>query len=223
MINKNLKFILFTSFALVAVNFLFAQNRTIHGVVTTFDSIPLIGIQVEARSTNQTVLTDSTGNFWLVCNQKDKLKFKANGFVSRNIKVNPTSKYVMVNMKLKSNQGSVDIAVGYGHVKDSEKLHSIASLHHNRNNFSSYSNVYEAIAGKFTGVYVRDDQIIIRGYGSPALIIVDGMEVSSSSLGGLNTNDINSINVLKDASASMYGARGGNGVVIIETKRGGEE
>lgn len=206
---------LFTSFQV------YGQSKTIHGVVTVFDSIPLVDVSIEVKSTKQIVKTDSTGNFWVVSKEKDKLKIKAHGFVSKTVKILPETKYVLVNLSLKSSPESADIAVGYGHVKNSEKLHAMASLQQQSgNDFSSYTDVYQAITGRFSGVYTQGGQIVIRGFSAPALIILDGIEVSSASLGNIDTNDIGSINVLKDASAALYGSRGGNGVVIIETKRG---
>jgi len=197
-----------------------AQEKTIEGLVNTFDSIPLIGVEIKVKSTAKIFETDSLGRFQLNCRSKDKLRFRANGFVTRSVKIEPDNKYVLVNLKLKSSSESAKIAVGYGHVKNSEKLHAMMNLSNDRNDFSMYTDVFEAITGKFSGVYVRNSQIVIRGFSAPALIIVDGMEVTASSLSYLDVNDIQSINVLKDASASLYGSRGGNGVVVIETKRG---
>jgi TonB-dependent SusC/RagA subfamily outer membrane receptor len=93
--------------------------------------------------------------------------------------------------------------------------------------FSRYSNIYDIIADMFSSsVQVRSDgEIIIRGTpamdgSNAALLIVDGREIDALDFGNINTSDIASINVLLDASSAVYGSRGANGVVIVETKRG---
>ena len=90
-----------------------------------------------------------------------------------------------------------------------------------------YSDIYQIIEEKFSSsVQVRSGgEIVIRNApgsdgSNAALLIVDGRQIDESDFGNINTADIASINVLKDASASVYGSRGGNGVVIVETKRG---
>ena len=91
-----------------------------------------------------------------------------------------------------------------------------------------YSDIYQIIEEKFSSsVQVRSGgEIVIRNApgsdgSNAALLIVDGRQIDESDFGNINTADIASINVLKDASAAVYGSRGGNGVVIVETKRGG--
>lgn len=220
-INKKSR-VIYLVFILLLVAFQnVAQNKTVHGLVTAFDSIPLIGVSIQVKSSKQVFNTDTTGRFWLVCLQSDKLKFTANGFNSKTIKISPEIKYALVNLSLKSSPESVEIAAGYGHVKNTEKLYAMANMHSSsKNDFSVYSDVFEAITGRFSGVHVQNSQIVIRGFGAPALLIVDGMESSANELANIDINDVNSINVLKDASAAIYGSRGGNGVVVIETKRG---
>ncbi|MBE0679777.1 MAG: TonB-dependent receptor plug domain-containing protein, partial [Bacteroidales bacterium] len=84
---------------------------------------------------------------------------------------------------------------------------------------------YQILTDNFTGVQIINGEVIIRNSnsfasGNAALLIVDGREVDNYSFGSILPNDIARINVLKDASAAVYGVRGGNGVVIVETKRG---
>lgn len=130
-------------------------------------------------------------------------------------------------MKLMPSPDSRELAVGYGHVKDADKLYAISNINENDIDFSRYSKIYDIITDRFSSsVQVRNDgEIVIRGAptmdgNNAALLIVDGREVDAFSFGNINTTDIATINVLKDASASVYGSRGGNGVVIVETKRG---
>lgn len=150
--------------------FLLGQEKMIAGMVTTFDSLPLIGASIEVKSTRELVFTDTLGMFEVLCFPEDKIKVTAWGFSKRNVKI--------------------------------------------KEKFSS--SVQHRSGG----------EIVIRNApgsdgSNAALLIVDGRQIDESDFGNLNTADIASINVLKDASAAVYGSRGGNGVVIVETKRGG--
>ena len=206
---------------------LYGQGKVVHGKVTTFDSIPLIGASIQVKSTKEVVYTDTLGLFTVSCLPKDKLKVAARGFLRRNVKIEGKVKYVLVNLKLKSAHGSIEIAVGYGYVKDKDKLYAVSSLNEGEMDFSQYHDIYDIIKGRFAGVQVEGGEIIIRGVQSvmgsnAALLVVDGVAVSQGSFASIPTADIASINILKDASAAIYGVRGSNGVVIVETKKGGK-
>ncbi len=224
--NKKVCLILFISVFLFTSN-LIAQEKIVHGVVTTFDSIPLIGAKVRVKSTKQIVLSDTLGHFSVVCNQKDKLKVTANGFYNQNIRLTKEIKLVAVNLKLKAGEKNREYAVGYGHVSDRDKLNAVANLNNSDVDFSQYSNMYDLIRGRFGGVQIINGEIIIRGINSinsssAALIVVDGMSSNSSVLNSLSPGNVKNISVIKDGGAAIYGSRGANGVVIIETKLGGD-
>lgn len=203
-----------------------AQSRTIKGIVTTFDSIPIIGAEIVIKSSKEQVSTDTLGQFSAVIDATDKIKIKAKGFYSQNVKIDEKIKMVLVNLKLKPTDKAREYAVGYGYVKDGERLNALAQLTSDDLNFSQYSNMYELIRGRFAGVVVQPNgEIIIRGVNSlnsssAALIVVDGMPSDYSVLESLSPGNVKSINVIKDGSSAIYGSRGGNGVVLIETKKG---
>ena len=204
-----------------------AQDRMIHGVVTTFDSIPLIDAEVQVRSTKQTVLTDTLGRYSVAVNPGDRLKVTATGFFNQRVKLEDKIKFVAVNLKLKPGEKNREYAIGYGHVSDRDKLNALSSMNSNDIDFSQYSNIYELIKGRFAGVQVNNGEIIIRGVNSinsssAALIIVDGVPVDGSALNSIPPVQVKSINVIKDGSSAIYGSRGANGVVLIETKRGND-
>ena len=201
-----------------------AQERVINGIVTTFDSLPLIGADVKVMSSKEIVKTDTIGRFYVNVKPEDKLKVSAKGFYSETVKLDENIKMVLINLRLKPTEKSREYAVGYGYVKDSQKLNALAQLTDGDVNFSQYTNMYDLIRGRFAGVTVDNSgDIIIRGVNSinlssGALIVVDGMVQDKSVLQILSPVNIKSINVIKDGSAAMYGSRGANGVVIIETK-----
>jgi TonB-dependent SusC/RagA subfamily outer membrane receptor len=215
-------------FFLVALCLAFATNaqeRVIHGIVTTFDSIPLIDAEVQVRSTKQTVLTDTLGRFSVTVNPGDRLKVSAAGFFNQKVKLEDKTRLAAINLKLKPGDKNREYAIGYGHVSDRDKLNALATLDNNDLDFSQYSNIYDLIKGRFAGVQVVNGEIIIRGINSinsssAALIIVDGVPVDGGALNSIPPVQVKSINVIKDGSSAIYGSRGANGVVLIETKRG---
>ena len=105
-----------------------AQEKTLTGIVTTFDSIPLIKAEVYVKSTKETVLTDTLGNFTVKCSSSDKIKVSCNGFLSSNMKIGDDVEFLHVDLKLKASEKSTEIAIGYGHVKDAEKLNAIVCI-----------------------------------------------------------------------------------------------
>ncbi len=204
-----------------------AQERMIHGVVTTFDSIPLIGASVIAQSTKQEVLTDSLGNYAIRCKNTDKLKVSAHGFYDQNVKLNSKIKFVAINLKLKPGERGREFAIGYGHVADAERLNAVTRINKNDIHFSQYNTIFELIKGRCAGVQVLDNKyIIIRGINSinskdnSALVIVDGTPFNTDALRSIQPAQVKSIDVIKDSGAAIYGTRGANGVILIETNRG---
>lgn len=206
-----------------------AQNNVVHGMIHCFDSIPLIGAEIKVKSTKQIVLSDTLGNFSVVCNTKDKLIVSANGFSTEKINLKEGIKLVAVNLKLKSGERNKEYAIGYAHVSDREKLNAVSSINKDELDFSMYTNMYDLIRGRFAGVQIQNNgDIIIRGVNSinmssAALIVVDGVPSNTSIMTSIPPSQVKNISVLKDGGASIYGTRGANGVVLIETRRGGDD
>lgn len=203
------------------------QEREIQGMVTTFESIPLVNAAIVAKNRKDTVHSDSLGMFHIACEPKERLRVSARGFATQTVRIREKTRMVLVNLRLLPGPENRELAVGYGHVKDAEKLYAISNVNEADTDFSKYSSIYDIISDNFSSsVRVRSDgEIVIRGSptmdgNNAALLILDGREVSTFDFGQLNTSDIASVNILKDASAAVYGSRGANGVVIVETKRG---
>lgn len=118
------------------------------------------------------------------------------------------------------------INVGYGKVSQKDLTYSVSKVKVRDEEITTYSNIYDYLRGKVPGVSVGtgdNPSIVIRGKGtfygsSEPLILVDGIEMADIS--ALNPNDVKSVEVLKDSSASIYGVRGANGVILITTKGG---
>jgi TonB-dependent SusC/RagA subfamily outer membrane receptor len=205
-------------------NVSFAQDRIIHGRVFTFDSIPLVKASIEVKSTKQVVYSDTLGYFSVGCAMEDQLKVSATGFSTVKFKTNEKVKVAIINLRLKPGDKNREIAIGYGYVRDADKLNAVATLNNKDLDFSQYSTMYELIRGRFAGVQIVNGEVIIRGTNSinsssAALIVLDGVPVDNSVLNSLPPIQVKSVNILKDGSAAIYGSRGANGVVIIETKK----
>lgn len=167
----------------------------VHGIITTFDSIPLIGLSIKVLSSKQVVFSDSLGKFTINCLHEDKIRV---------------------------------YDIGYGHISEENKSNAVVSLNTSKTDFSRYSDLYDLIRGQFAGVEISNGEIIIEATKSfqgsnAALIVLDGAIPDESVLSTISPTDVKTINVIKDASSSIYGTRGMNGVVIIETKKGGDK
>jgi TonB-dependent SusC/RagA subfamily outer membrane receptor len=223
-----IQIIILSGTMLINSHTIFGQERIVHGKVTTFENTALIGAKIKVKSTKQVVRSDTLGRFSVSCHPKDKLIVSAHGFITQHVKVDEIIKVVFVNLSLKSNPKSRDVAVGYGHVKESDNLMPVSSLRKRDLDFSQFTDIYEIITGRFPGVQIVNGEIIVQGrhtlLGSDAaLLVVDGMVVDESTFSSIPTTNIARIDVLKGPAASVYGVRGANGVVMVETKRGGEQ
>jgi len=219
-------FTVFFVFAVLSAN---SQERVVQGIVTTFDSIPLIGADVQVASTKAVVKTDTLGRFSVQVTVEDKLKVSAKGFSPQKVKLDTKIKMVLINLKLKPTESAREYAIGYGYVKDADKLNAVVQMTNKDMDFSQYTSVLDIIKGRFGGVQVSPSgEIIIRGVNSinmssAALIVVDGVVVDNSMINNISPTNIKSINIIKDGSAAIYGSRGANGVVVIETRRGNDD
>ena len=203
-----------------------AQEKVIHGKVTTMDSIPLIGVSVRVNSTKKVVYSDTLGRFTVLCAARDRVKFTARGFVNKQVKTDEKSKYIFMNLKLKPDPEYAGMASSYVPEQLRHRLRAGRELHEVDEDFSMYDDVYDIIYARIPGVEINaDGEIIIRGsqtfLGSDAaLLVVDDVVVNQRYFENLQPSDVSSIHVLKGADASGYGSRGANGVVIVRTKRG---
>jgi len=205
-----------------------AQDKVVHGIVHTLDSIPLIGVKIISKSSNQTFYTDSLGKFSVVTETGDKLKIRAQGFYNENVKVDGKTRFMAVNLRMKPGEKQREYAIGYGYVSEEDLTTSVNQLNLDNNDFTRYNNMSELLTGRFPGVEIRNGEIFVRGSktlrgSDAALIVLDGVIAEPDILRSLSPIDVKSVNVIKDGSTSVYGSRGTNGVVLIETKKGGDQ
>ncbi|RXG21686.1 SusC/RagA family TonB-linked outer membrane protein [Leeuwenhoekiella aequorea] len=209
----------------------FAQQKTITGTVTDQSNVPLPGVNVVINGTSTGTQTDFDGNYSILANQGDVLVFSYVGFQEMSVKVGASS---TINTSMVAGEELDEVVVtGFGNVSKSSFTGSAKVVAGDELSKKSFTNVSQALAGEAAGVAVFNttgqpgsvSTVRIRGFGSingsqAPLYIVDDAPFGGS-LNDINPNDIKSVTVLKDASAtSLYGARGANGVIVITTKKG---
>lgn len=190
------------------------------GQVTAYNRFPLKNVLVKAKKSKVEVKTDTNGFFRIPLNEKDVLTFRADGFVP--VRIKKYNDHMQVNMVFSGGEKNKKIAVGKGYISEEDMTYAINNLSDENNDFAKYRTIFDLIKGQFAGVQVIGDQILIRGQGSinlstQPLFVVDGMKVEDISW--ISPVEVKSLSILKDASASLYGARGATGVIIIEMKK----
>ncbi|MFC1225372.1 SusC/RagA family TonB-linked outer membrane protein [Pedobacter sp. BG31] len=238
---KKLLFSMILSLGLIS--FAFAQGKVITGKVTSASGpVPGVSVFVKGSPANGTQ-SDATGAFKLtVANDAKTLVFSFIGYKIKEVPI--TGSILNVNLEEENNTLSDVVVVGYGTQNKRDVTGSVASVKAKDLENLPVTSFEQALQGKAAGVQIAAQNgklgqgitVRVRGAasvtaGSEPLYIVDGIPITSgdfssttaptSALADLNTNDIESIEVLKDASASaIYGARASNGVVLITTKQG---
>lgn len=223
--------------ALLAFTHAFGQSaRNINGVITDSETNEtLAGVSVKNKNTNATTICNAEGKYTIKAKQGDILIFTLIGYEMAQQQV---GKDLKMDVKLKPDVSLLKqvVVIGYGEVAKEDLTGSVGQVNLTDLTRAPVANFEQALAGRIAGVQVtsNDDQpggamnIVIRGAGSLSqstapLYVIDGFPIEDFDASNLNMNDIESINILKDASATaIYGARGANGVVVVETKKGKE-
>ncbi len=229
--QKKLNFLL-VLFGLCFVTIGYSQN-TLSGTVTDENAETLIGVNILIKNSTVGTITDFDGNYTLQANPGDVLVFSYTGFSEQEVVVGAET---MVNVVMSA--GSLldeVVVVGYGSQKKATVTGAVAQLKGDVLIQSPAVNLGTSLAGRLPGLVViqesgepgADDATIrIRGTNtlgnSDPLIVIDGIPDRAGGLSRLLGQDIESISVLKDASAAIYGARAANGAIIVTTKKGGK-
>ncbi|PHN02761.1 SusC/RagA family TonB-linked outer membrane protein [Flavilitoribacter nigricans] len=223
--RTHLQQILWLFFGLCVTTGLFGQQR-ISGLVTDTDRNPLIGVNIMEAGTNNGTVTDFDGTYELTVGENASLTFSYTGYQSQTVETQGRS-----SIDLQLSEGALldeVVVVGYGREKKSTLTGAVASIDNKQLTSVPVANSANLLAGRVPGVMTRQNsglpgsentQIRIRGYAGAPLVLVDGIQASFDRI---DPNDIESITVLKDAAAAVYGARAGNGVILVTTKRGRE-
>lgn len=221
-------------FFVLCTTTVFAQNKTIKGTVADATGEPLIGVNVSVKGTTIGIITDIDGNYTLEVPPKATIVFSYIGYQPQEIVVTNQSS---INVILKEDTQNLEevVVVGYGVQKKVTVTGSVASVSGEELKASPTTNISNGMVGRMPGVigFQKSDEpggggttIRVRGTNSlgsnDPLIVIDGIPDRDGGMNRLNPTEIESISVLKDASAAIYGARAANGVILITTKRGKE-
>ena len=208
----------------------FAQGTiTVTGTVTDDSEQPVIGASVMVKGSTIGVPTDLDGKYSIDVPADAVLEFSSVGLTTADIPVNSRA---VINVVLHTDNTFLEsvVVVGYGTQKKGSISGAVSAVNNDDIIKTKSENVQNMLTGRIAGLRVyqksaepgsyRND-MDIRGMGSP-LVIIDGVPRDVADFQRLNAADIENVSVLKDASASIYGLRGGNGVILVTTKKGTE-
>ena len=209
-----------------------SAQSIVKGIVNDESGDPVIGATIRVVGTKEGVITDFNGNFQISAAPNAKLNVTYVGYIPQTVNVGERKN---INITLKEDASTLNdvVVIGYGTAKRSDISGSIASVDTRSMMKKSPINIADGLKGAAPGVIVTTQdgapnamaRVRVRGVGtigneSEPLYVVDGVQVGTN-VNFLNPQDIESIEVLKDASATaIYGARGANGVIMITTKHG---
>ena len=222
---------LFFSLLFVLSTGMYAQKQ-VSGKVTSLENEPLPGVSIVVKGTTKGVSTDFDGNYSIAdVLDNDMLVFSYLGFKTKEVLVGSQS---TVNVVLEEDITTLEdvVVVGYGSKKKAEVTGAVAQVSGELTSKNPNANFTTSLAGRLPGLVINQTtaepgreniSILVRGQGTfrdnSVLIVIDGV-IGADGLSGLDPQDIESVSVLKDASAAIYGARAANGVILVTTKRG---
>ena len=229
------KKLLFLFFLLLSTSgFLFAQEKlTVSGKVASDSSLPLASVSVSIKGETGGTTTDGNGAFTIRVSKGATLVFSIVGYESKEIKIEKETIGLSVNLSFQSTGLNDVVVIGYGTQKSKDITSSISTVNISDTRGRPVVNIMQELAGKAAGVQVQqfngapgqDFQVLVRGFTSLSgnanpVYVVDG--IVGYNIATLDVNNIASISILKDASATgIYGVAGSaNGVVQITTKKG---
>ena len=227
--------------ALLIAGVCFGRQKTVTGRVTDVANSPLIGVTISVKSKTISTTTNGNGEFSIAAANGDVLVFTSVGFLDFE---QPVGNETSLQITLQTTRTSLNevVVVGYGTTRKKDLTGSVATVNSRDFQKGLISSPEQLFAGKVAGVQITPgngspgsgSRIRIRGGSSlnasnSPLIVIDGVPVDNGNISGVsnplalvNPNDIESVNILKDASAAaIYGSRASNGVIIITTKSGG--
>jgi len=207
-----------------------SQNQQIVGKIIDESGQPLVGVTISVKGTAVATTTDSQGEFKVTASANQSLVIRYIGYHSKEIPVGKGSSNLTITLQSDVRMLEETVVVGFGTQKKATLTGAVSVMKGDAISNRPITNATQALSGQVPGVWVNQQSgqpgrdgasIRVRGIGtigtSDALVIIDGIV---GSLSALNPNDIESISVLKDASAAIYGSRAANGVILVQTKKG---
>ena len=219
-----MKFYLTLTIALIITSAAYAQNRVVYGNLTAYNSFPVMNVEVTSKKAKATTMSDSLGNFAIVCLEKDVIMIKPKGFQAVNKKVKDETDTLNINLVFIDTKKNRELAVNSGFITEINLNYAVSNLEAENNDYCKYTDIYTLLrATQGSSISVSNSGVITIMGGNTsfsgmdqALIIVDGQP--QMSIDWIRPCIVRSIKVLKGADANIYGTRAGNGVVVITTK-----
>jgi len=221
----------FFLFTLLFFSFHLSAQTTVKGRLSDVTGTPLSGVSVVIKGTSRGTATNASGEFSINASPGDVLEFSMVGYQSTSVKVGPNSGEITLQLQSRNSAVEEVIVIGYGTQKRASVTGAISSVNSKTVRELPVASVAQALQGRVAGVQVTnngspgtDPLVRIRGissisYASNPLYIIDGLPTGD--LSTIDTRDIETVDVLKDAStAAIYGSRATNGVIMITTKKG---
>ncbi len=209
------------------------QTHSISGTVSDNEGVPLMGVSVIEVGTNNGTVTEFDGTYVIDVSHEGILSFSYLGFESQEYKILESQ---TINVALQPSQSALEevVVIGYGSVRRKDLTGSVGTADLEDINLAPVGSIDGALGGRVAGLLITSSQgrpgastdIRIRGTGSltqssTPLFVIDGFPVEDFDITSIDQSDIESLQVLKGPSAvAIYGARGGNGVILISTKSG---
>ncbi len=219
------------------------KTKTVTGRILDTDKNPLAGAMILSLATQNGAISDAEGNFAISVENGDDIEITFLGFKTKTIRIKRETSNLLVVLEIDAEDVGDVTVVGFGEQKTESLVSSVTTVRA-KDLKSSSSDLTTQFAGKIAGMigwqtggipgaltegemntkfYIRGITSFQQGANIDPLILIDGVESSKLDLARLNPDDIDSFSVLKDATATaMYGARGANGVILVETKKGTE-
>jgi TonB-dependent SusC/RagA subfamily outer membrane receptor len=209
------------------------KKITISGVVSDINKNPVAGAMVLIDNNNTNVVTNNKGSFKIKVNPGAQLItiFSPGNGTAEALINGTTTYYITLDRTSTPPSGIFNVTntpetvnVGYGSMEKEHLSTPVSKLDMKNSKFDSYTNIYDMLKGRLPGVQVSGNKVTIQGASSfllstDPLFIVDGMEVNS--IDNIAPSQVESVEVLKGPSASVYGSRGANGVILITLKGSG--
>lgn len=230
-----MKKILFLIAFVLSASLSAAQSRVVSGVVTDSKGAPIIGVSIVVKGTTIGITSDEAGAYKLnVPSAASTLVFSYLGYSTREVEVRDRTQ---IDVRLEEDAQHLEqvVVVGYGVTKKSDLTGSVETIKADKLTMGAATNAAQMLRGRIPGLYINSHNqdpgttadVMLRGVGSLSggtqpLVVVDGFPSNDMSvLNTINPNDIEQMDILKDASATaIYGSRGANGVIIVTTKSG---
>ena len=217
--------LLFLSTIIISLNSFSQDGFIIKGRLLFANKYPVRNVKVQSKHSKTIVLSDSLGRFKLFCNKHDRIEINALGFEPVSRKVKKKKRDIKINLILKKGQKNTDEIIRSGYLRKDEMVNAMNYL---QDNFGNYTNIFALIEDRFPFVIVakesKPQKVYLRSgeqtssinLDTSLLFEVDGVVVDDIS--DIVPHDIQTIDILKGATAAIYGSQGAGGVLIITTK-----